>query len=182
MYDDEILKGFYLVRGRFFESLPQSTIQIRPCPLLMIINNTQYNFVTEREIRIYFPGRRHSCLKVNLYSTIRPTVDCPVYFRAWYRPPDCITLCIQITKIMRFYGRARVMGFSIRVLNDSRRVISINRKLYKLLFFSDIVWVLGRERDLAAASRAELYTLLYELNINPDRLILTKHEKCDNFF
>ncbi|VVC39209.1 Lipocalin/cytosolic fatty-acid binding domain,Invertebrate colouration protein,Calycin,Lipocalin [Cinara cedri] len=50
------------------------------------------------------------------------------------------------------------------------------------LFHTDIVWVLGRERDLAATSRAELYTLLYELNINPDRLILTKHEKCENFF
>lgn len=42
--------------------------------------------------------------------------------------------------------------------------------------------MLGRERDLAAMYRAELYTLLYELNINPDRLILTKHEKCENFF
>lgn len=48
--------------------------------------------------------------------------------------------------------------------------------------FSDIIWVLGRERDLTAKSRAELYSVLYELNINPDRLILTKHEKCDNLF
>ncbi|XP_050429041.1 apolipoprotein D-like [Adelges cooleyi] len=50
------------------------------------------------------------------------------------------------------------------------------------LFHSDIVWVLGRDRDLTASSRAELYSLLYDFGLNPDRLILTKHEKCDDFF
>ncbi|XP_027836970.2 apolipoprotein D-like [Aphis gossypii] len=50
------------------------------------------------------------------------------------------------------------------------------------LFHTDIIWILGRERDLTATSRAELYNLLYELNINPDRLILSKHEKCEEFF
>lgn len=52
----------------------------------------------------------------------------------------------------------------------------------KILLFVDIIWILGRERDLTATSRAELYNLLYELNINPDRLILSKHEKCEEFF
>jgi len=50
------------------------------------------------------------------------------------------------------------------------------------LFHTDIVWVLGRERDLTATSRGELYNLLYELNINIDRLTLTKHERCEDFF
>ncbi|XP_050532666.1 apolipoprotein D-like [Daktulosphaira vitifoliae] len=50
------------------------------------------------------------------------------------------------------------------------------------LFHTDIIWILGRERDLSATSRAELYSLLYEFGMNSERLILTRHEKCDNFF
>lgn len=67
------------------------------------------------------------------------------------------------------FGCARCCSFMTRVFD-------------KFKHFADIVWVLGRERDLTAAARGELYNLLYELNFNPDRLILTKHEKCDEFF
>lgn len=82
----------------------------------------------------------------------------------------------QIDKVQRFDVFA-VVSLFLKCLCNINVLFC-----FALSLFADIIWVLGRERDLTATSRAQLYSLLYELNINPDRLILTKHEKCIDFF
>lgn len=72
---------------------------------------------TEQEIQIYFPARRRSSPKINPCSTIRPTVDYPVCSPACCPPQACITSCIPITIITRFYGRARALGCFTQVRN-----------------------------------------------------------------
>ncbi|CAH2086863.1 unnamed protein product [Euphydryas editha] len=43
---------------------------------------------------------------------------------------------------------------------------------------SDRMWVLGRERDIEAVLRAQIYAIIQELNLDPDRLILSKNNNC----
>ncbi|XP_045446006.1 apolipoprotein D-like [Melitaea cinxia] len=43
---------------------------------------------------------------------------------------------------------------------------------------SDRMWVLGRQRDIEADLRAQIYAIIQELNLDPDRLILSKNNNC----
>ncbi|XP_045785713.1 apolipoprotein D-like [Maniola jurtina] len=43
---------------------------------------------------------------------------------------------------------------------------------------SDRMWVLGRQRDMEAALRAQVYGILQALRLDPDRLILAKNHNC----
>ncbi|CAH0718754.1 unnamed protein product, partial [Brenthis ino] len=43
---------------------------------------------------------------------------------------------------------------------------------------SDRMWVLGREREIEAGLRAQIYALMQELHLDPDRLILSKNTNC----
>ncbi|KAI8435347.1 hypothetical protein MSG28_003672 [Choristoneura fumiferana] len=43
---------------------------------------------------------------------------------------------------------------------------------------ADRMWVLGRRRELGAALRARIYALLAALQLDPDRLLLSKNNNC----
>ncbi|XP_047505365.1 apolipoprotein D-like [Pieris napi] len=43
---------------------------------------------------------------------------------------------------------------------------------------SDRIWVLGREREIDATLRAQIYAIMQELNLDPDRLIISKNNNC----
>ncbi|CAH0406692.1 unnamed protein product [Chilo suppressalis] len=43
---------------------------------------------------------------------------------------------------------------------------------------SDRMWVLGRTREIDAALRAQIYELMLELRLDPDRLIISKNNNC----
>lgn len=95
------------------------TIKLEKVPNRPVCNCTHIDvllFLTEQGVQIYFPGQRHCYRKINLYSTTRLRVDYPIYCLACCPPPDCITSCIQTTKITRFYGRALVSVYSIQVI------------------------------------------------------------------
>jgi hypothetical protein len=40
------------------------------------------------------------------------------------------------------------------------------------------MWVLGRTRDIAAPLRAQIYAVMQELRLDPDRLIISKNNNC----
>ncbi|XP_069689308.1 apolipoprotein D [Periplaneta americana] len=46
---------------------------------------------------------------------------------------------------------------------------------------ADLIWVLGRHRELPVWARAHIYNKLSELNLDSDRLILTRHKDCPDF-
>ncbi|XP_046965143.1 apolipoprotein D-like [Vanessa cardui] len=46
---------------------------------------------------------------------------------------------------------------------------------------SDRMWVLGRQRDIEAGLRAQIYAIIQELRLDPDRLILSKNNNCTEF-
>ncbi|XP_063225800.1 apolipoprotein D [Bacillus rossius redtenbacheri] len=46
---------------------------------------------------------------------------------------------------------------------------------------ADLIWVLGRQQDLPVWARAEVYNRLAELNIDSDRLTLSRNKDCPNF-
>ncbi|XP_075220898.1 apolipoprotein D-like [Lycorma delicatula] len=46
------------------------------------------------------------------------------------------------------------------------------------ILHADLLWILGRERDLTVDSRVRVYDHLINLNINTDRLTLTPQKKC----
>ncbi|XP_053625506.1 apolipoprotein D-like isoform X2 [Plodia interpunctella] len=43
---------------------------------------------------------------------------------------------------------------------------------------SDRIWVLGRKREIPAELRAQIYALMAELRLDPDRLIISKNNNC----
>ncbi|XP_060810792.1 apolipoprotein D isoform X2 [Amyelois transitella] len=43
---------------------------------------------------------------------------------------------------------------------------------------SDRIWILGREREIQAELRAQIYALMMELRLDPDRLIISKNYNC----
>uniref|UniRef100_A0A2A4J1R8 Lipocalin/cytosolic fatty-acid binding domain-containing protein n=1 Tax=Heliothis virescens TaxID=7102 RepID=A0A2A4J1R8_HELVI len=43
---------------------------------------------------------------------------------------------------------------------------------------SDHIWVLGRRREIEAAVRAQIYAIMQELRLDPDRLIISKNNNC----
>ncbi|XP_049866849.1 apolipoprotein D-like [Pectinophora gossypiella] len=43
---------------------------------------------------------------------------------------------------------------------------------------SDRMWVLGRSREIEARVRAQIYAILEELQLDPDRLIISKNNNC----
>ncbi|XP_045491462.1 apolipoprotein D-like [Colias croceus] len=43
---------------------------------------------------------------------------------------------------------------------------------------SDRIWLLGRERDIDAILRAQIYAIMQELNLDSDRLIISKNNNC----
>nr|QRM12808.1 apolipoprotein D 1 [Spodoptera exigua] len=47
---------------------------------------------------------------------------------------------------------------------------------------SDHIWVLGRRREIEAPVRAQIYAIMEELRLDPDRLIISKNNNCTNFF
>nr|CAD7411269.1 unnamed protein product [Timema poppensis] len=49
------------------------------------------------------------------------------------------------------------------------------------IMHADLVWVLGRERELPVWARAEVYNRLTELNIDSDRLTLSRNKDCPTF-
>ncbi|KOB68468.1 putative apolipoprotein D [Operophtera brumata] len=46
------------------------------------------------------------------------------------------------------------------------------------LAHADRIWVLGRERELEAPVRAQIYSIMTALGLDPDRLILSKNNNC----
>lgn len=61
-----------------------------------------------------------------------------------------------------------------------------NRSLLIIIFLSrlmtflvpDQVWVLGRTREISVSLRAQIYSVLNELGIDSDRLIISKNNNC----
>lgn len=47
-----------------------------------------------------------------------------------------------------------------------------------MFFVLDLVWVLGRTREIDALRRVELYGALAKLQIDTDRLIISKNQNC----
>ncbi|KAJ2952495.1 hypothetical protein O0L34_g6813 [Tuta absoluta] len=43
---------------------------------------------------------------------------------------------------------------------------------------SDRMWILGRSREIDATVRAQIYAILEELNLDSDRLIISKNNNC----
>ncbi|CAB3234711.1 unnamed protein product [Arctia plantaginis] len=43
---------------------------------------------------------------------------------------------------------------------------------------SDHIWVLGRRREIDASVRAQIYAIMEELHLDPDRLIISKNTNC----
>ncbi|XP_021185371.3 apolipoprotein D [Helicoverpa armigera] len=43
---------------------------------------------------------------------------------------------------------------------------------------SDHIWVLGRRREIEAPVRAQIYAIMQELRLDPDRLIISKNNNC----
>ncbi|CAG9783415.1 unnamed protein product [Diatraea saccharalis] len=43
---------------------------------------------------------------------------------------------------------------------------------------SDRMWVLGRTREIPAPLRAQIYSIMLELRLDPDRLIISKNNNC----
>ncbi|XP_063620848.1 apolipoprotein D-like [Cydia splendana] len=46
------------------------------------------------------------------------------------------------------------------------------------IMHNDRFWILGRRRELSAELRANIYALLQELRLDPDRLLLSKNSNC----
>ncbi|XP_066998174.2 apolipoprotein D [Anabrus simplex] len=49
------------------------------------------------------------------------------------------------------------------------------------LMHADLVWVLGRRRELPVWARVEVYSKLTELDVDSDRLTLSRHRNCPAF-
>ncbi|KAK7790274.1 hypothetical protein R5R35_012640 [Gryllus longicercus] len=49
------------------------------------------------------------------------------------------------------------------------------------LMHADLLWVLGRKHELPVWARAQVYNKLAELNIDSDRLTLSRHDNCPLF-
>ncbi|XP_072159523.1 apolipoprotein D-like [Bemisia tabaci] len=45
-------------------------------------------------------------------------------------------------------------------------------------FHADLIWVMGRDKDLPAEVRHKIYTSLQELGFDPEILVLTNHKNC----
>ncbi|KAJ0180274.1 hypothetical protein K1T71_003678 [Dendrolimus kikuchii] len=46
------------------------------------------------------------------------------------------------------------------------------------LAHTDRIWVLGRQREIDAPVRAQIYAIMAELHLDPDRLFITKNTNC----
>ena len=47
--------------------------------------------------------------------------------------------------------------------------------------YTDLIWVLGRDRELPVTVRATVYNKLSELKLDSDRLVLTRQKNCPAF-
>ncbi|CAK1582206.1 unnamed protein product [Parnassius mnemosyne] len=47
---------------------------------------------------------------------------------------------------------------------------------------SDRMWVLGRRREIEANVRAQIYAVLQQLGLDPDRLMLSKNSNCTDSY
>ncbi|KAM3961731.1 apolipoprotein D [Aphomia sociella] len=43
---------------------------------------------------------------------------------------------------------------------------------------SDRIWILGRHREIEAPLRAQIYAIMQELQLDPDRLVISKNNNC----
>ncbi|VVC96626.1 unnamed protein product [Leptidea sinapis] len=46
------------------------------------------------------------------------------------------------------------------------------------ILWSYRIWLLGRKRDIEASLRAQIYGIMQDLNLDPDRLIISKNNNC----
>jgi apolipoprotein D and lipocalin family protein len=49
------------------------------------------------------------------------------------------------------------------------------------IMYADLIWVLGRDRELPVTVRATVYNKLSELKLDSDRLVLTRQKNCPAF-
>ncbi|GBP66581.1 Apolipoprotein D [Eumeta japonica] len=90
----------------------------------------------------------------------------------------------------RYVARPRMPQLLTRLLPGSGRyrVLYVDYDAAALIYtcssiniaHSDKMWILGRSREISAELRAHIYNLMLELQLDPDRLIISQTYNCQD--
>ncbi|XP_044733795.1 apolipoprotein D-like isoform X2 [Chrysoperla carnea] len=95
------------------------------------------------------------------------------------KDPTILKYQIQSTRLPTTIARLMPGAGTYQILHTDYNNYAILWTCSNLkIAHSDLVWILGRTREINANKRAEIYSVLAGFNIDSDRLVLSKNKDC----
>lgn len=150
----------------------------------------------EVERSFYMMEMFASCTSLNFTATPSGTLKVIVKHinRLSGNPSVSLGTALPVTSggaELNYRGDTRLPSAVARMMPGSGvyRVLDTDYDNYAILWscsnlgimHADLIWVLGRDRELPVQARASVYNRLSELKLDSDRLVLTRQKSCPVF-